>query len=64
MILICSGCNTPDYKNLNIYQPETLELVPGVSIQTKNGIYTPQVEETWYSEKSYKELVRSNFFER
>ena len=52
--LLC-GCsqNKIDYR---IYQPEYLFLSKDVPIQTKEGIYVPQVDETWHSEKTVSDL--------
>lgn len=63
-VLILSGCNTLRDKSLNIYQPDILELDRGVKIQTSRGVYAPQKDEVWYSEKSYKDLAESIFYER
>lgn len=49
---------TQNYPQLNIYQPPILVLPAGQTIQTKEGKYTPQTEETWHSDKRYRELER------
>lgn len=41
-----------------IYQPRTLELTAGLPVQTKNGIYTPQADETWHSPAAYEQVSR------
>lgn len=61
-VVILSSCETTreveNYPTLNIYQPPILVLPAGKSIQTKEGIYTPQKEETWHSDKRFRELER------
>ena len=41
---------------MTIYQPRTLNLSKGTEIQTREGKYTTQLPETWYSMGAYKEL--------
>jgi hypothetical protein len=43
---------------LNIYQPSILSLEKGKSIQTKDGIYTPETDEVWHSDKRFRILER------
>jgi len=49
---------------LNIYQPSTLTLSPGTTIKTKEGVYTPQLEEIWHSDKRYRDLERSLYYSK
>lgn len=37
-----------------LYQPPTLRLKAGLPIQTKDGTYTPQVDEIWHSDARYQ----------
>lgn len=46
-------------KELNIYQPSILKIQKGTKIQTEEGIYVPQKDEIWYSEKEFRALERS-----
>jgi hypothetical protein len=43
--------------SLTLYQPLTLQLAAGVPIKSKAGIYTPQVDEIWYSPQEYAKVV-------
>lgn len=43
---------------LNIYQPSTLYLEEGKAVQTKEGIYTPETDEVWHSDKRFRLLER------
>ena len=48
----------PNVSALNIYQPSTLRLIKGESIQTRDGIYAPQTDEVWHSDARYRRLER------
>lgn len=41
-------------KPATIYQPRTLTLKAGQPVITPNGIYTPQVDETWHSAAAFR----------
>jgi hypothetical protein len=58
------GCKSPspELGNLNIYQPPTLRLKAGIGIRTVDGVYTPQTNEIWHSDKRYRELERKVYF--
>lgn len=43
--------------SLSLYQPLTLHLKEGQTIQTPQGQYTPQVDETWFSPQEYAKVV-------
>jgi hypothetical protein len=61
MLSLLTGCGSVSSKNariLNVYQPSVLGLEAGVPIQAKEGIYTPQTDETWHSDKRFRELER------
>jgi len=45
-----------------IYQPSILKLKANLSVQTNDGIYTPQVDEVWHSDKRFRELERSLYY--
>ena len=42
--------------SLTLYQPPTLQLAKGVPIQSKLGIYTPQMDETWVSPQEFAKV--------
>ena len=58
----CETTSTPSVGNLNIYQPSTLRLKKNSSIQTKDGIYTPQTDEVWHSDARYRSLEREVYY--
>lgn len=43
--------------SLTLYQPPTLQLKAGQPVQSKLGVYIPQVDEVWYSPQEYGKLV-------
>lgn len=43
---------------LRIYQPPTLFLEKGKTINTKEGDYTPQEDEIWHSQERYRKLEK------
>lgn len=63
IFLYCS-CETPknqEIGKLNIYQPSIIVLEKGKQIETKEGFYTPQIEEVWHSDKRFRELERQGY---
>lgn len=61
LLIVQISCVKDTFKsvgNLNIYQPSILNLKEGVPIQTIEGKYTPQVNETWHSDKRFRLLER------
>ena len=54
----CVQNSKPSVTKLNIYQPSTLQLKKDQPVQTVEGIYTPQVDETWHSDARYRKLER------
>lgn len=55
--LLLTGCATVSsapMASLQLYQPPVLRLKAGLPIQTVDGIYTPQVDETWHSAARYQ----------
>lgn len=71
ILLLCSlllvGCAIkpapvePPSSTLNIYQPSVLALKAGVPVTTTEGIYTPQTDEIWHSDKRYRDLERKGY---
>jgi len=52
-------------KNVNsstIYQPPTLRLNAGTSVQTVDGLYKAQGNEIWHSEQRYREAERKYIY--
>lgn len=43
-----------------LYQPPTLFLQAGVPVKTKEGTYTPQVDEVWHSHARFTALEQEN----
>lgn len=56
MLTGCKSVSLADKAGLTIYQPRALFLQAGEPIQTKEGIYTPQVDEIWHSAAAYQSL--------
>jgi hypothetical protein len=55
--------NSPEKnQSLNIYQPSTLRLQKDQKIQTIDGVYTPQNDETWHSDARFRKLEREVYF--
>lgn len=54
----CAKNSTVKSRNLNIYQPSTLRLQGNKPVETVDGIYTPQTDEVWHSDKRYAKLER------
>jgi len=60
----CSPSSSLKNSTLNIYQPSTIVLTPEVTVQTKEGQYTPQKEEIWHSDKRYRDLERKLYYSK
>lgn len=69
LLLMClpTSCKTvsPDARaSLEIYQPRVLRLKAGQEVQTVDGRYRPQVDETWHSAAAYnaveQKLINAN----
>ena len=66
-ILMLTGCaSVPSAESASsqasrIYQPRTLELQAGIPVQTKNGIYLPENDETWHSPAAFEQVSREAF---
>jgi len=57
----CGSVSNPKTTTLNIYQPSSLKLKAGQPIQTKEGVYTPQIDEVWHSDARFRKLERELF---
>lgn len=54
-----SSCNSvPSKSTANIYQPLILRLKANQTIQTSDGLYTPQTDEVWHSDTRFRKLER------
>lgn len=54
----CVPNSSKNAKPLNIYQPSILSLEKDKPVPTKDGIYTPQTDEVWHSDKRYRQVER------
>lgn len=66
--IILSSCASPqkaakDFGSLNLYQPPIIILEGGKEVVTKEGRYTPQMDETWHSDYRYRALERKLYQE-
>jgi hypothetical protein len=52
----CATASSDAKASLRIYQPRSLRLQAGQEIQTRDGRYSPQVDEIWHSDAAYREL--------
>lgn len=52
-----------DFGSLNLYQPPIIILEGGKEVVTKEGKYTPQMDETWHSDYRYRALERKLYQE-
>jgi hypothetical protein len=60
-MLALTGCVTGSsapVASLEIYQPRVLQLKRGIPVQTKAGLYTPQVDEVWHSAAEFNKVER------
>lgn len=66
-MMLLTGCaSAPSAESASspasrIYQPRTLELQAGIPVQTRNGIYLPETNETWHSPAAYEQVNREAF---
>lgn len=63
LTLSMSGCSTPSNTKI-IYQKDELRLEAGTQVDTQDGLYVAQVDETWYGpawvlslQKKYEALL-------
>lgn len=61
-LISCEQSLRPLTTGMTIYQPSILNLEAGTTIQTKDGVYTPQVDEIWHSDKRYRTLEREVYY--
>jgi hypothetical protein len=54
----CAGGLSAPAVSLEIYQPRVLQLKQGIPVQTKAGLYTPQVDEVWHSAAEFNKVER------
>lgn len=54
-LLLLVSCQTKQV-NKQIYQPDQIILEAGKTIQTKEGSYTPQFDETFHSSNTVERL--------
>jgi hypothetical protein len=55
---VLTGCACASRRTLGSLQgsPRILRLEAGIPIQTKDGLYNPQQDETWHSQAEYLRL--------
>jgi hypothetical protein len=58
----CGNNSSVKTGTLNIYQPSTLNLKKGLTVQTVDGYYTPQQDEIWHSDTRFRKLERQIYF--
>lgn len=52
----CATASSEPRASLQIYQPRVLRLSAGRAVETRDGTYRPQVDETWHSAAAYEAL--------
>lgn len=52
----CALVSSAPKASLQIYQPRVLQLPAGRPVETRAGLYRPQVDETWHSAAAYQDL--------
>jgi hypothetical protein len=62
MLISCAKSSSTSSASLKIYQPTILRLKANEPIQTVDGIYTPQIDEVWHSDKRFRELERTLYY--
>jgi len=62
MLISCVKSSSTSSASLKIYQPTIIRLKANSEIQTVDGIYTPQVDEVWHSDKRFRELERTLYY--
>jgi len=60
LLMSCTTNSSEELTSLSIYQTEYLELPKGQPVQTKKGIYIPQLDETWVSLEKYRQKEAEN----
>ena len=62
MLTSCGSNSSVKTGTLSIYQPSTLNLKKGVTVETSKGLYTPQKDEIWHSDTRFRKLERQLYF--
>jgi len=62
MLISCAKSSSTSNTSLKIYQPTILRLKASEPIQTVDGIYSPQQDEVWHSDKRFRELERTLYY--
>ena len=62
MLISCAKSSSTSSASLKIYQPTILRLKASEPIQTVDGIYAPQQDEVWHSDKRFRELERTLYY--
>lgn len=52
----CASASSRDKASMRVYQSPVLRLAAGQPVQTRDGVYVPQVDETWHSDADFREL--------
>lgn len=58
LLTSCASAPSAAPASSRIYQPRVLELPAGQPVQTREGIYVPQTNETWHSAAAYEQAGR------
>jgi hypothetical protein len=62
MLISCAKNSSMSNTSLTIYQPTIIRLKANSEVQTVDGLYKPQVDEVWHSDKRFRELERSLYY--
>lgn len=58
LLTVCAHRSPTVESSMQLYSPDTLEILAGTTIQTKQGVYRAQVDERWYSADLYMKRVQ------
>ncbi len=58
LLTACAQRSPTVEDSMQLYSPDTLEILAGTKIQTKQGLYRAQVDERWYSADLYLKRVQ------
>lgn len=58
LLTVCAHRSLTVESSMQLYSPDTLEILAGTTIQTKQGVYRAQVDERWYSADLYMKRVQ------
>ena len=56
----CASVSSPAKASPEIFQPRILRLAAGQPVPTRDGVYSPQHDETWHSPAAFAALEREN----